>query len=251
MLQILTDTPAMQTPSRTADRKEPRTARVSSRMSGEGPPVTGPARVSLPKKPVTLAGQLLRHALVSPEKKTLKRIEALRTAIVRGCDDRGHFVDVDSAGIAVLQHLRADRGLAAVLDADAMAVLAGSMLDVEQRATAAATIVGRYLRAAGGIERSALTPERVKSALLVINDALYDLDNAAAPIPAAIREVKVEKRDGGLQLVAQLRQGANEDTALAALRLELKNAGYGDIDIRTERAVAVVVAPRVRASATW
>lgn len=251
MWQICADTPVMPTPIRTPDHHEPRAARVSSRLSGEGPPVTVPARVSPPARPATLAGQLLRHALVAPEKKTLKRIEALRTAIVRGCDDRGHFVDVDSAAVAIVSHLRADRGLDAALDAAAIATLSSALLDIDQRSTAAATIVGRFLRAAGGIERSAVTPERVKAALLVINDALYDFDNASAPIPAAVREVKVEKRDGGLQLVAQLRQGADDESVRAALSLELKNAGYGDIDIRTERPVVVVAAVRVRPSANW
>lgn len=223
----------------------PRSARTSSRTSGEGPPVAVRRVTTSPR--ATLAGQLLRHSLVSPEKKTLKRIEAARGAALRG---EQHL---DDARAAIAAHLRADRGLASALDDEAFDQLTIALLDAAQLATAAATIVGRFLRAAGGIERSAVTPERVKAALVVVNDALYDLDHPNAPIPAAVREAKIERRDGGLQLIAWLRHGADDDVALAALKALLKNTGYGDIDVRTERSLPPVTKPRVpsRPRAGW
>jgi hypothetical protein len=190
---------------------------------------TPPARAR-----VTLASQLLRHSLVTPEKKTLKRLETVR---------REHFAG-DGNGTAlraaVEAHLAADRSLAASLDADAMALLATALCDATQASSPAATIVGHFLRAAGGIERSLLTPERVKAALQVLTDAIYDLDRPTAPIPMAVRDAKIEKRDGGLQLVASLRHGADEFATLAVLQQALQRAGYGDIDVRAERPAIVV-----------
>lgn len=235
----------------TPPSRSPRQARVSSRTSGEGPSITVAAVAGSRASSTSLAGQLIRHNLVAPEKKTLKRIEALRTALARGVDDRGFAVDLQGAPVTILQHLRADRGLAGALADDVLLLLAEALFDVTQRPTAAATIVGRFLRATGGIQHSAVTPERVKAALGVVNEAIYDLDHPHAPIPAAVREVKIEKRDGGLQLVATLRQGADDTSAITALRGALRTAGFADIDIRTERPVVVVAAPKARTSASW
>jgi hypothetical protein len=186
----------------------------------------------------TLASQLLRHSLVAPEKKTLKRLEAVR---------REHFTGDGNATAlrgAVDAHLAADRSLAAALDADALALLATAMCDPMQASSPAATIVGHFLRAAGGIERSQLTPERVKAALQVLTDAIYDLEQPTAPIPMAVRGARIEKRDGGQQLVASLRHGADEHATLAVMQQALQQAGYGDIDVRAERP-ALVVSSRI------
>ena len=218
----------------TARSLEPRQARTSSRTSGEGRATRTPRsranqRPVTVKKPETLAAKLIRHNLVAPEKRTVKRIDALR----RECFGGG-VVDVDSLGSRLFDHLRSDRGLQSALDMDHCASLAAKLLDSARATQTAATIIGDYLRAVGGIQRSRVTPERVKSALAVASDALYDLDNPGAPIPANVRDIKVERRDGGLQLVAFLRHGADEAAAVAGLTVELQRAGYGDIDVRAE-----------------
>jgi hypothetical protein len=236
------------TPDMSGHTVETAARRVSSRLSGEGP------ALQLARRPqrATLAGQLLRHSLVTPEKKTLKRIEALRKDTFAAADTQPVFSSrFDHTGLrrAVDQHLAADRSLADALAGEPLALLAAALCDPTQASTAAATIVGRFLRAAGGIERSQNTPERVKAALQVLTDAVYDLDHATAPIPLAVRDVKIEKRDGGQQLVAILRHSADDVATVGVLRHTLQQAGYGDIDVRTER--PVVVAPaRPRSAAT-
>ncbi len=224
---------------------EPRTARAGSRTSGEGNAVRAAGKPRPPaKQPTTASAQLLRHNLTSPEKKTLKRIEALRRALSRGVDDDGHGVCADSVGSRIYDHLRIDRGLAGNVAEDGYAVLAGRLVDAGQLATPAATLVGDYLREVGAMERGLVTPERVKQALAVLNDALYDHDRAHAPIPSSIRELKLEKRDGGLQIAALLRVGASEDFALAALNVELQRAGFGDVVVRaTPAPVAAAARP--------
>ena len=220
-----------------ANAVEPRTARAGSRTSGEGSAVRQ-ARQQAVRAPVrqTATAQLLRHNLTAPEKKTLKRIEALRRALHAGVHDDGMPIDRDSLGARIFDHLRIDRGLAGNVPADDYAVLAGRLLDPDRSAVPAATVVGDYLREVGATERGSATPERVKRALQILNDALYDHDRAQAPIPSAVRELKLEKRDGGLQIVAHLRVGATEATALDALTFELSRAGFADIMVRTAAA---------------
>lgn len=221
---------------------EPRSARMSSRTSGEG----SVAKLAKPKpkmpKQTTASANLLRHNLTSPEKKTLKRIEALRRFLAAGVDDDGHRVDPDSTGARIFDHLKIDRGLAGNVADDGYAILAGRLVDAARLAIPAATLVGDYLREVGATERGSVTPERVKAALQVLNDALYDHDRADAPIPSFVRELKLEKRDGGLQIAALLRAGANEPMALQALSIELHRAGFHDIVVRTTP--APVAAPK-------
>lgn len=216
--------------------------RVSSRLSGEGP------ALQLARRPqrATLAGQLLRHSLVTPEKRTLKRIEALRKDSFTSA-----AFNPQALRAVVDQHLAADRSLAEALAGEPLALLAAALCDPGQASTATATIVGRFLRAAGGIERSQITPERVKAALQVLTDAVYDLEHPTAPIPMAVRDVKIEKRDGGLQLVAILRHSADDVATVSVLRQTLQQAGYGDIDVRTERPVVVAAAKPRSAATHW
>jgi len=222
---------------------EPRAARVSSRTSGEGAPVRPSPP---PPRPQPNSQALLRHSITAPEKKTLKRIEALRRALRAGVDDDG--APVTEAGVlaAIEGHLRLDRGLQGHIVGNDFARLARHLIDVD-RATAAASVVGDWLRAVGGIERGTVTAERIKAALALLNDALYDHDDANAPIPRSVKDLKIEKRDGGLQILALLRQGADDALASQALRSELARAGYGDIVVRTEQP-APVAAPPARAA---
>jgi hypothetical protein len=227
------------TPTAAVRFHEPRLARVGSRTSGEGAPVTAaPARqraLVTARERRSPAGQLLRHNLITPEKRTLKRIDALRRQLKTGVDDRGAVADVAAVPLRVLELLLTDRGLAGAVAEEAIAALACRLVEPARLTDSAATVVGDYLRAIGAIERSTATPERVKAAVAVLCDVLYDLDHPTAPIPSLVRDVKAERRDGGLQIVAILRGHADEDAALAALRAVLAPAGYADIDLRVER----------------
>jgi hypothetical protein len=226
---------------------EPRTARVSSRTSGEGAPVRPSAPPARPR-PATAAAQLLRHNITAPEKKTLKRIEAIRRALRAGVDEDGVIVTEAAAAAKITEHLRLDRGIAGHIDDDGCTSLAARMVDPARFAVAAATMVGDCLREVGGIERGTVTPDRVKLALSTLQDALYDHDNVNSPIPAWVRDVKIEKRDGGLQILAALRVGADEASVTAALRRELDRVGYADVVVRAQLPVAApTTAPRARA----
>ena len=216
---------------------EPRLARSSSKTSGEGSSFKARPRPQAPRQ-TTASATLLRHNLTSPEKKTLKRIEALRRALHAGVDDTGALIDADSTGARIFDHLKSDRGLAGNVAADGYVVLAGRLVDGARLAIPAAALVGDYLRECGATERGVVTMERVKQALLALNDALYDHDRSTAPIPSSVRELKLEKRDGGLQIMALLRVGASEAVAKDALEVELRRAGFADVVIRTTPAPA-------------
>lgn len=193
----------------------------------------------VPRERRSTAGQLLRHNLITPEKRTLKRIDVLRRALWSGRDDRGEVVEALVVAGRIHEQLQQDRGLAGAVAPEAIATLARHLCDLARARETAAAVLGVYLREIGGIERSAATPERVKAALTTLSDALYDLDHPHAAVPSHVRDLKVERRDGGLQIVAILRQSAHEDAALAALRAELVRCGFGDIDLRTEKAAPV------------
>jgi hypothetical protein len=218
---------------------EPRTARVSSRTSGEGAPVrpsTPPAR----PRPATATAQLLRHNLVSPEKKTLKRIEGIRRDLRAGSDEDGVTINETVALARIVEHLRADRGIAGQVTAEGFVGLGRRLVDPTRASSSAAAIVGDWLREIGGIERGTVTPDRIKRALAILQDALYAHDDIHAPIPASVRDVKLEKRDGGLQILAALRIGADEAVVIAALRQTLDRAGYVDVVVRAQPATTNV-----------
>ena len=44
--------------------------------------------------------------------------------------------------------------------------------------------------------------------------------------------MRLEKRDGGMQIVGVLRTGADENTVRAACVAALKACGYNDVDVR-------------------
>ena len=216
---------------------EPRAARVSSRTSGEGAPVRPSAPASAPpSRPRPASTTLLRHNITAPEKRTLKRLEALRRELRAGIGDDGAVVTEAAALTRAVLLLRADRGIADHVPGDGYARLAARGLDVDQLSVAAATIIGDWLREVGGIERGTVTADRIKLALETAQDALFDHADAAALIPAWVRDVKIEKRDGGLQLLAALRVGADEVAVARALRGHLAAAGFADVVIRAQPA---------------
>jgi hypothetical protein len=188
-----------------------------------------------PRERRSPAGQLLRHNLITPEKRTLKRIDALRRQLATGVDDRGVAIDVGAVPARILELLLTDRGLAGAVVDEGLAAMARRLVEPSLLPLSAATVVGAYLRDIGGIQRSTATPERVKAALAALCDVLYDLDHLRAPVPTLVRDLKLERRDGGLQIVGLLRLNADEEAALAAMRAVLVAAGFGDIDLRAER----------------
>ncbi len=199
------------------------------RTSGDGPAARSAA--VLPTPAPARPGQLqrfLRHRLTSPEKRTVKRIEALRTELFAGTSPPSP----DLARAKILSMLREDRGLASGLDgADAYHHLASWLVDETLAGRQAAEIVGLYLREVGAMERPELSAPRVKAALRVLNEVLFGDDQAGA-LAVGVREFGLEKRDGGLQIVAHLRTTANEAAVLEAARVVLRERGYPDVDLR-------------------
>jgi hypothetical protein len=204
-----------------------------SKISADGP-AERPAPI-LNAKPVehtTLTPRslqrFLRHKLTSPEKRTVKRIQAQRSDLFTAVERPSS----DLVKSRILQMLREDRGLAeGMAGADAYEQLAGWLVDESLAGRTAAEIVGLYLREAGALERPELSAPRVKAALRVLNEVLYG-DDQDTLIPQGVREMRLEKRDGGLQIVGVLRAGADEAKVHAACRSALKAAGYDDVDVR-------------------
>jgi len=186
--------------------------------------------VAQPAAPQVVAPvhKLLGHRLTSPEKRTVKRVQALRveyfTAIERP--------SLDLVRSKTMQMLRDDRGLQQGLAGpEAFDMLASWLVDEALSGRTAAEIVGLFLREVGAMERPELSAPRVKAALRVLNEVLYG-DEQDGPIPQGVRELRLEKRDGGLQIVGVLRSGADEAKVRGACEKALKAANYGDVDVR-------------------
>lgn len=204
------------------------------RVSGEGAPLRTPTAA----QPVARAqehaadrqvrmNKLLRHKLTSPEKRTVKRIQAQRVEYF-GAEQRPSLDIVKSR---ILQMLRDDRGLKAGLnDAEAYEMLTKWLVDDTLSGRTAAEIVGLFLREVGAMERPELSAPKVKAALRVLNELLYGTEQGS-PIPSGIREFRLEKRDGGLQIVGVMRTGADEAVVRKACQKALAN-GYADVDVR-------------------
>lgn len=178
--------------------------------------------------PLARTNKLLRHQLTSPEKRTVKRVQALRvdyfTAIERP--------SLDLVKSKILQMIRDDRGLQQGLtNADAFEHMAQWLVDENLAGRTGAEIIGLFLREVGAMERPELSAPRVKAALRVLNEVLYG-DQQGGPIPQGVREMRLEKRDGGLQIVGVLRAGSDETMVRAACMAELKACGYADVDVR-------------------
>jgi hypothetical protein len=163
---------------------------------------------------------LLRHPLTSPEKRTLKRIDALRA----------HTTPTTAA--AILGHLRADRGLQDALQSLDVPSMVAELLRPSQAGLSAAAIISTYLRASGALQRAPFGTEHVKRAMVVLSDAIYAPHRDQDLLPRSVREIELERRDGGIQLKVTLRQHADQADALAAMRRVLRLHDLPEVDIR-------------------
>lgn len=172
--------------------------------------------------------KFLRHRLTSPEKRTVKRIQAQRSELF-GAVEKPAAEEIRDR---VLQMLREDRGLKDGLKSDeSYEQLASLLLDESLASRTAADVVGIFLRETGAMERPELSAPRVKTALRALNEVLYGND-PASPIAQGVREFRLEKRDGGLQVVGLLRNGATEATVAATCAHVLRAANIRDVDVR-------------------
>jgi hypothetical protein len=166
---------------------------------------------------------LLRHRLTSPEKRTLKRIEALRATLPE---------HAASTAVAIANHLRADRGLQGAVQESDIHTMVAELINTNQTMLAAATIISNHLRGAGALQRAAFGTEDVKRAMVVLSDAIYAPHGEHDLLPRSVREVELERRDGGVQLKVTLRQHADQTVALAAMRRVLRLHNLPAVDIR-------------------
>lgn len=203
------------------------------RSSGDGPAARS-APLATPAAPkASQLQRFLRHRLTSPEKRTVKRIEALRNELFAGTSPPS----LDLARSKILTMLRDDRGLAEGLaSAEAYDHLASWLVDETLSGRQTSEIVGLYLREVGAMERPELSAPRVKAALRLLNETLFG-DDQSSVLAAGVREFALEKRDGGLQVVAQLRATADEVVVMDAARKVLRERGYQDVDLRAVRRV--------------
>jgi hypothetical protein len=176
-------------------------------------------------------GRFLRHRLTSPEKRTVKRIQAQRVdpffAARHGMDRPA----LELKKARILHMLRDDRGLKAGLrSADAYEALATLLVNPALAERSAAEIIGLFLRHVGAMERPKLKAPRVKAALRLLNEVLYGSDQSSA-IARSVREFRLEKRDGGIQIVGLLRAGSDEPSVMQACLNVLAKA-YRDVDVR-------------------
>lgn len=205
------------------------------RVSGEGVPLRasmGAIAADVRDQAAERASKtprLLRHRLTAPEKRTIKRIQAQRVELFGAASELRPAPEATRTRL--LQILREDRGLAQGLEASAYDTLVEWLVDESQAPRSAADVVGEFLREVGAMERPELSAPRVKSALRVLNDALY-AEPQTGPITAGVREFRLEKRDGGLQVVALLRNGAHDDAVARACRAALARHDLADIDVR-------------------
>lgn len=191
--------------------------------TSEGEPILD----SSPPRPRAVP-RLLRHRLTSPEKRTIKRIQGQRLEMLGGQAVGG----ARALRAQILQMLREDRGLQQGLeDASSYEQLADWLVDESLAGRTAAEIIGVFLRETGAMERPELSAPRVKSALRTLNEVLY-AEQQTGIIAQGLRELRLEKRDGGLQIVGILRGGADEGIVRQACLQVLRAAGHEDIDVR-------------------
>lgn len=164
-----------------------------------------------------------RHAALVPEKKTLKRLEELRALPASGPALFGRAVEI----------LRSDRGLAANLEEDVLQALAKNLVDERARKKAAAELIGEAVRAQVKVERPGAALPQLKSAARTLNEVLRTTSASAARV---VDELRVEKRDGGAQLVALSVSLEDEapSAVLAALRGLLEQHGFSGVDVRLD-----------------
>jgi hypothetical protein len=193
----------------------PSGSRRTPRMPGE------------PSRPKPRPHRLLGHAITSPQKRTIKRIEALRG----GLFDGGFVAEEVLARIVSL--LEDDREMRVSVSPRKLKLLAEVLVDATFAEHTTADVVGAFLRKLGAMQRPELNAPRVKQALRVLNEVLFS-DEQDGPVASGVREFKLEKRDGGLQIVAVLRRGASFEDVRAHAAHVLQAASLQDIDIRIE-----------------
>jgi hypothetical protein len=214
--------------------------------SAEGLPVPTPSDIGLAPtrrlsvspelaaaRKSTVVTNLLRHNLTSPEKRTLKRLLALRSS---------ELVTAEKAS-RIEQILRADRGLAGALFGPHWTELVARLVAPEHAAQTPATVVGDYLREIGATEHSTVSPQKVKSALREMNELLQapgglptaELPTGPEDLVRLVADFRIEKRDGGLQLVGRVRTAeVTETEILRATKTVLAKRGFGEVDVRVE-----------------
>lgn len=164
-----------------------------------------------------------RHAALVPEKKTLKRLEELRALPAPSTALFGRAVEI----------LRGDRGLAANLEEDVLQLLAKNLVDERARKRPAAELIGEAVRAQVKVQPPGAALPALKSAAKAMNDVLRRTSTTPARV---VDELRVEKRDGGAQLVALATSLEDEapSAVLAALRGLLLQHGFGDMEVRLD-----------------
>jgi hypothetical protein len=213
---------------------------VPAAILAEAPAPTGRAsaasELAAATKKSTVVTNLLRHNLTSPEKRTLKRLLALRNS---------ELIPAEKSS-RIEQILRADRGLQGALAGSHWTELVARLLSPELTAQTPATVVGDFLREIGATEHSTVSPQKVKSALREMNELLQapgGLPLTAGPGPEdlvrLVADFRIEKRDGGLQLVGRVRTAEVTVTEfLKATKTVLAKRGFGEVDVRVEPLVA-------------
>ncbi len=179
-----------------------------------------------------------RHAALIPEKKTLKRLEELRALAAPGLALIGRAVEI----------LQGDRGMA-VMEPAALQELARELVDERVRRRPAAEVIGETVRKSVKVEPPGATLPWLKSASRCMNQIVAGtriVPSASAEWMEGARvvdEFKVEKRDGGAQLVARASsiEDKSHDTVLKAVHELLREHGFAGVTVRLD------VSPRANA----
>jgi hypothetical protein len=179
-----------------------------------------------------------RHAALIPEKKTLKRLEELRALAAPATALVGRAVEI----------LQGDRGLA-VLALDALNALAKELVDERARRRPAAEVIGETVRKSMKVDPPGTALPYLKSAARMLNQIVAGtrvVPSASAEWIEGARvvdEFKVEKRDGGAQLVARASsmEDKSADTVLKAVHELLREHGFDGVTVRLD------VSPRANA----
>jgi hypothetical protein len=179
--------------------------------------------MTMPQEPARAPLPSHRHAALVPEKKTLKRLEELRSLPVPSTALFGRAVEI----------LRLDRGLAANLEEDVLQLLAKSLVEERGRKRAAAELIGEAVRAQVKVQPPGAGLPALKSAAKTLNDVLRKTSTTPARV---VDELRVEKRDGGAQLVALATSLEDEapSAVVASLRALLVQHGFGPLDVRLD-----------------
>jgi hypothetical protein len=163
--------------------------------------------------------QFLQHSVVGPERRTLKRIEALRKQ--------------GASSTQILTHLDNDRALVAHVAADARVALADRLAS-EPVTTSTATLVADALRNVGALSQARATTVDAKRAHAVVADAVAVATTGT--LARSVRDVQLEKRDGGLQLLIRLKAQGRSERVMPIVQALMAAAGVAAVAVRCEEA---------------